>query len=98
MVVLEEKVGILENFTSFIEECLVNLERAMVKLQEQIDALRKEKVIVILYGDVPKLKTYNGKQDAKKVEDFLRHMECYFDIAQISNDQAKVQIISYYLT
>ncbi|KAK3013275.1 hypothetical protein RJ639_008265, partial [Escallonia herrerae] len=48
--------------------------------------------------DAPKPKEFSGKQDAKELDNFIWHMECYFEGASITDEKAKVRTATLYLT
>ena len=47
---------------------------------------------------VPKPHTFNGKRDAKELENFLWHMELYFEAIALTNEATKVRTTTLYLT
>ncbi|KAK3006876.1 hypothetical protein RJ639_015460 [Escallonia herrerae] len=48
--------------------------------------------------DAPKQKEFGGKQDAKELDNFIWHMERYFEGASIMDEKAKVRTATLYLT
>ncbi|KAK3012628.1 hypothetical protein RJ639_009898 [Escallonia herrerae] len=48
--------------------------------------------------DVPKPKEFGGKRDAKELDNFIWHMERYFEGASIMDKKAKVRTATLYLT
>ncbi|KAK3036807.1 hypothetical protein RJ639_030499 [Escallonia herrerae] len=48
--------------------------------------------------DAPKLKEFGGKRDAKELDNFIWHMERYFEGASITDEKAKVRTATLYLT
>ncbi|KAK3037385.1 hypothetical protein RJ639_030483 [Escallonia herrerae] len=48
--------------------------------------------------DAPKLKEFRGKRDAKELDNFIWHMERYFEGASITDEKAKVRTATLYLT
>lgn len=47
--------------------------------------------------EIPKPKTFDGKRDAKEVENFLWDLEQYFDVMRIVEEPAKVRTATCYL-
>ncbi|KAK3009781.1 hypothetical protein RJ639_014299 [Escallonia herrerae] len=48
--------------------------------------------------DAPKQKEFGGKRDAKELDNFIWHMERYFEGASIMDEKAKVRTATLYLT
>ncbi|RVW87492.1 hypothetical protein CK203_036260 [Vitis vinifera] len=48
--------------------------------------------------EVPKPHTFNGKRDAKKLDNFLWHMERYFEAIALTDEATKVRTATLYLT
>ncbi|KAK3006442.1 hypothetical protein RJ639_017437 [Escallonia herrerae] len=48
--------------------------------------------------DVPKPKEFDGKRDAKELDNFIWHMEHYFEGASITDEKVKVRTATLYLT
>ena len=48
--------------------------------------------------DVPKPHTFTGKRDAKELDNYLWHMERYFEAITLINEATKVRIATLYLT
>ena len=48
--------------------------------------------------EVPKPQRFSGKWDAKKLDNFLWHMEWYFEVIALTDEVAKVRTITLYLT
>ncbi|KAK3027625.1 hypothetical protein RJ639_042614 [Escallonia herrerae] len=48
--------------------------------------------------DAPKPKEFSGKRDAKELDNFIWHMERYFEGASITDEKAKVRTATLYLT
>ncbi|KAK2998470.1 hypothetical protein RJ639_023244, partial [Escallonia herrerae] len=48
--------------------------------------------------DAPKPKEFGGKRDAKELDNFIWHMERYFEGASITDEKAKVRTATLYLT
>ncbi|KAK3038354.1 hypothetical protein RJ639_031450 [Escallonia herrerae] len=48
--------------------------------------------------DAPKPKEFDGKRDAKELDNFIWHMERYFEGASITDEKAKVRTATLYLT
>ncbi|KAK3034091.1 hypothetical protein RJ639_034071 [Escallonia herrerae] len=48
--------------------------------------------------DAPKPKEFGGKRDAKELDNFIWHMERYFEGASITDEKAKVRTDTLYLT
>ena len=46
----------------------------------------------------PKPHTFNGKRDAKELDNFLWHMELYFEAIALTDEATKVHTITLYLT
>ena len=47
--------------------------------------------------EVPKPHTFNGKRDAKELDNFLWHMECYFEAIALMDEATKVHTTTLYL-
>ncbi|RVW63411.1 hypothetical protein CK203_055931 [Vitis vinifera] len=48
--------------------------------------------------EVPKPHTFSGKRDAKELDNFLWHMERYFEAIALTNEATKVRTATLYLT
>ena len=48
--------------------------------------------------EVPKPQGFSGKRDAKELDNFLWHMERYFEAITLTDEVAKVRIATLYLT
>ena len=48
--------------------------------------------------EVPKPHTFSGKKDAKELDNFLWHMEHYFEAIALTEEATKVRIVTLYLT
>ncbi|KAH7842726.1 hypothetical protein Vadar_008469 [Vaccinium darrowii] len=48
--------------------------------------------------EVPKPKPYDGKWEAKEVDNYLWHMERYFEAMEVTEESAKVRTATLYLT
>ena len=48
--------------------------------------------------EVPKPHTFNGQRDAKELDNFLWHMERYFEAIALTNEATKVRTATLYLT
>ena len=48
--------------------------------------------------EVPKPHTFSGNRDAKELDNFLWHMERYFEAIALTNEAAKVRTATLYLT
>ena len=48
--------------------------------------------------EVPKPNTFSGKRDAKKLDNFLWHMERYFEVIALTDEAEKVHTATLYLT
>nr|CAN80593.1 hypothetical protein VITISV_040475 [Vitis vinifera] len=48
--------------------------------------------------EVPKPHTFSGKRDAKELDNFLWHMERYFEAIALTDEAAKVRTVTLYLT
>ncbi|RVW94998.1 hypothetical protein CK203_040063 [Vitis vinifera] len=48
--------------------------------------------------EVPKPHTFSGKRDAKELDNFLWHMEHYFEAITLTDEATKVCTASLYLT
>ena len=48
--------------------------------------------------ELPKPHTFNGKRDAKELDNFLWHMERYFKAITLTDEAAKVRSATLYLT
>ena len=48
--------------------------------------------------EVPKPHTFNGKRDAKELDNFLWHMEHYFEAIALTDEATKVRTATLYLT
>ena len=48
--------------------------------------------------EVPKPHTFSGQRDAKELDNFLWHMERYFEAIALTNEAMKVRIATLYLT
>ncbi|KAK3038074.1 hypothetical protein RJ639_031628 [Escallonia herrerae] len=48
--------------------------------------------------DAPKPKEFGGKRDAKELDNFIWHIERYFEGASITDEKAKVRTATLYLT
>ncbi|KAL5835879.1 hypothetical protein ACOSQ3_015431 [Xanthoceras sorbifolium] len=47
--------------------------------------------------EVPKPKAFDGKRDAKEVDNFIWHMERYFEAVRITDDQEQIRTATLYL-
>ncbi|RVW61018.1 hypothetical protein CK203_051399 [Vitis vinifera] len=48
--------------------------------------------------EVPKPHTFSDKRDAKELDNFLWHMERYFEAITLTDEGTKVRIVTLYLT
>ncbi|KAJ9686135.1 hypothetical protein PVL29_015160 [Vitis rotundifolia] len=48
--------------------------------------------------EVPKPQGFSGKRDAKELDNFLWHMERYFEVIALIDEAAKVRTVTLYLT
>ncbi|KAK3011192.1 hypothetical protein RJ639_011554 [Escallonia herrerae] len=48
--------------------------------------------------DTPKLKEFGGKRDAKELDNYIWHMERYFEGVSITDEKTKVRTATLYLT
>ena len=48
--------------------------------------------------EVPKPQGFSGKWDAKELDNFLWHVERYFEAIALTDETAKVRIATLYLT
>ena len=48
--------------------------------------------------EVPKPHSFNGKRDAKELDNFLWHMERYFEAIALMDEATKVRTVTFYLT
>ena len=48
--------------------------------------------------EVPKPYTFSGKRDAKELDNYLWHMERYFEALALTDEATKVYIATLYLT
>ena len=48
--------------------------------------------------EVPKPQGFSGKRDAKELDNFLWHMERYFEAIALTDEEAKVRTTTLYLT
>ena len=48
--------------------------------------------------EVPKPHTFSGKKDAKELDNFLWHMEHYFEAIALIDEATKVRTATLYLT
>ena len=48
--------------------------------------------------EVPKPQGFNAKRDAKELDNFLWHMERYFEAITLTDEAAKVRTTTFYLT
>ena len=48
--------------------------------------------------EVPKRHTFSGKKDAKELDNFLWHMEHYFEAIALTDEATKVRTMTLYLT
>ena len=48
--------------------------------------------------EVPKPHTFNGQRDAKELDNFLWHMERYFEAIALTDEATKVRTATLYLT
>ena len=48
--------------------------------------------------EVPKPQTFSGKRDAKELNNYLWHMERYFEALALTDEATKVCIATLYLT
>ena len=48
--------------------------------------------------EMPKPHTFNGKRDAKELDNFLWHMEHYFEAIALTDEATKVRTATLYLT
>ena len=48
--------------------------------------------------EVPKPQGFSGKRDAKELDNFLWHMERYFEAITLTDEAAKVRTVTLYLT
>ena len=48
--------------------------------------------------EVPKPHGFSGKRDAKELDNFLWHMERYFEAIALTDEVAKVRTATLYLT
>ncbi|KAL5775964.1 hypothetical protein ACOSP7_013524 [Xanthoceras sorbifolium] len=47
--------------------------------------------------EIPKPKEFDGKRDAKEVDNFIWHMERYFEAVRITDDQEQIRTATLYL-
>ncbi|RVW79197.1 hypothetical protein CK203_045185 [Vitis vinifera] len=77
------------------------MELAMVDTWEGLDLIEQgmEKAIQEASRvEVPKPQGFSGKWDAKELDNFLWHMEQYFEVVALTDEVAKVMIATLYLT
>ena len=48
--------------------------------------------------EVPKPQGFSGKRDAKELDNFLWHMERYFETIALTDEMTKVRIVTLYFT
>ena len=48
--------------------------------------------------EVPRPQGFSGKRDAKELDNFLWHMERYFEAIALTDEAAKVRTATLYLT
>ena len=48
--------------------------------------------------EMPKPHGFNVKRDAKELDNFLRHMERYFEVIALTDEATKVRTATLYLT
>ncbi|KAK3037096.1 hypothetical protein RJ639_029938 [Escallonia herrerae] len=91
-------------------ELFVNLQEQLDVVKVGVEETRQEttmckKAIVggavvtpSLRMDAPKPKEFGGKWDTKELDNFIWHMERYFEGASITDEKAKVRTATLYLT
>ncbi|KAK3025489.1 hypothetical protein RJ639_041570 [Escallonia herrerae] len=87
--VLEELKSLKKAVTTQ-DELHTRFMELFANLQEQIDVVKGGAVVTPSPRvDAPKPKEFGGKRDAKELGNFIWHMECYFEGANITNEKAK---------
>ncbi|KAK3003760.1 hypothetical protein RJ639_018389 [Escallonia herrerae] len=91
-------------------ELFMNLQEQLDVVKVVVEETRQETAMckraiaggaVVTYSlrvDVPKPKEFSGKRDAKELDNFIWHMERYFEGANITDEKAKVRTATLYLT
>ncbi|KAL6319937.1 hypothetical protein AAG906_037013 [Vitis piasezkii] len=84
-----------------MEARLAKVELAMADTREGLDLIEQgmEKGLEDLREvEVLKPQGFSGKRDAKELDNFLWHMERYFEAIALTDEAAKVRIATLYLT
>ncbi|KAK3030029.1 hypothetical protein RJ639_038128 [Escallonia herrerae] len=91
-------------------ELFVNLQEQLDVVKVGVEETRQETAMckraiaggaVVTHSprvDAPKPKEFGGKRDAKELDNFIWHMERYFEGASIADEKAKVRTATLYLT
>ncbi|KAK3008404.1 hypothetical protein RJ639_015330 [Escallonia herrerae] len=107
--ILEEPIGDVKDRLGIVEQNLQTFGGSCVR-GARLASRRQGKIrirkIAIAGGvivtrspkvDTPKLKEFGGKQDEKELDNFIWHMERYFEGASITNKMTKVRTAILYL-
>ncbi|KAL6326229.1 hypothetical protein AAG906_001624 [Vitis piasezkii] len=84
-----------------MEARLAKVELAMANTREILDSIEQgmEKGLKDLKEvEVPKPQGFSGKRDAKELDNFLWHMERYFEAITLIDEATKVRTTTLYLT
>ncbi|KAK3031556.1 hypothetical protein RJ639_035469 [Escallonia herrerae] len=106
---VKDHVGVVEQNLQTLEdhilEELESLKRAVGVEEIRQDAVMCKKAIaggtVVTPSprvDTPKPKEFGGKRDAKELDNYIWHMERYFEGASITDKKTKVRTATLYLT
>ncbi|KAK3029096.1 hypothetical protein RJ639_039240 [Escallonia herrerae] len=98
----ELRTRFMESFANLQEQ--LDVVKVGVEETRQETAMCKRAIAggaVVTYSprvDAPKPKEFGGKRDAKELDNFIWHMERYFEGASIMDEKAKVRTATLYLT
>ncbi|RVW71341.1 hypothetical protein CK203_059966 [Vitis vinifera] len=87
-----------EEFVSFqgkVLSMLASMESRIEALATRIESRDQEEASRV---EMPKPHRFSGNQDAKELDNFLWHMERYFEAIALTDEAAKVRTETLYLT
>ncbi|KAK2999748.1 hypothetical protein RJ639_024678 [Escallonia herrerae] len=80
------------------DELRTRFMELFANLQEQLDVVKVGVEETSPRVDAPKPKEFGGKRDAKELDNFIWHLERYFEGASITDEKAKVRTATLYPT
>ena len=99
-----EVMSMFASMESKVEALAVRMEAQDQEVQQELAIYKtvlSTRVMATheaLRVEVPKPHTFNGKRDAKELDNFLWHMELYFEAIALTDEATKVRTTTLYLT